>query len=130
MQSLIALLDCAYVLLGRLGIVTVFGNLVIVFLMIFRLVAAQPDADDPAVIDLQLAFSTDRFVEVVEAWGPDVTDDFRANLWIDGLFPAVYSIALASAIAVLSSRKFRAWRADPPPYLVHTFFALPFVAAL
>jgi hypothetical protein len=126
---LTALLDRAYVALARFWIVTLFANLVVVFLIIFRLVGAQPDADDPTVLDLQLAFNTDRFVEVIQAWGPDVTDDFRANLWIDCLFPVVYSLALGSGIALLSARDLTARADDPPPYLVLLLFMLPFVAA-
>lgn len=130
LPSLIALLDRAYARLGRAWVITVFGNLVIVFLIVFSSMGAQPDASDPTVFDLQLAFSADRFVEVVEAWGPDVTNDFRAHLWIDCLFPVVYSVALASMLALLSVRDLKTRPGDQPPYWVLVMFALPFVGAL
>lgn len=118
-------LDRLYLALARVELVVLLSNAVIVFFIVFGLVGAEIPDGAPGVIDLQLAFSADRFSEITAQWGPDVVATFRARLWIDYLFPPVYALALASAVAWFTARG-----KDSPPYLVLALFVLPFVAML
>lgn len=114
-----------YHTLAKTWIAALGLNLVIVCMILFRALFAQPPAGAPTVIDLQLAFTAERFAAITAEWGPEAVQGYRDALALDMVYPIVYSVALASAIAVLTRRP----GADPAPWL-RAVIALPFVAAL
>lgn len=78
-----------------------------------------------SVIGLQLAFTPENFLAVVEGWGAAGVAQFQQTIWLDYLFPVAYAVLLASLLARLT------FRPDRPPDRVRlALFTLPFVAAL
>lgn len=78
-----------------------------------------------SVIGLQLAFTPENFLAVVEGWGAAGVAQFQQTIWLDYLFPVAYAVLLASLLARLT-----AWPDRPPDRARLILFALPFVAAL
>ena len=56
----------------------------------------------PGVVDLQLSFSKDSFSNIINQWGPEITQFFKFCLWIDFLYAFLYALFLSSLIAYLS----------------------------
>jgi hypothetical protein len=115
----------AYDTLARWWIAAVFGNLTVIFFIIFGVIG--PDLPDgaPGVVDLQLAFSKSEFSRIIDLWGPAAVDQFKDTMWLDYVFPPVYAIFFASALATLTY--------DPeryPGWIVRGLFVLPFIAAI
>ena len=74
------------------------------------------------VLDLQFAFSADKFRMVLSSW--ESIETFKRSVWlVDFVFPLVYAALLAFGYA---------WsrRAARPNRLAHLFFLAPFAAAL
>ncbi len=96
------MINAAYHRLARVWIVALAGNLVIILFIAFALLSSEIPDNAPSVDRLQLAFSKDRFQDVITQWGPDAVSQYRDSLWLDFVFPLVYAVFLASAVAVLT----------------------------
>jgi hypothetical protein len=114
-----------YDFLARWWIAAVFGNLTVIFFIIFGVIG--PDLPDgaPGVVDLQLAFNKTEFSRIIDVWGLDAVDRYKDTMWLDYVFPPVYAIFFTSALAALT---FDAERY--PGRIVRGLFVLPFAAAL
>jgi hypothetical protein len=111
---------------SRWQVLAVCAALTVAFLLFFWSTEAQAPADTPGVIDLELAFSPARFDDIVESWiRAGVLEVQRRNLWIDLLFPFVYSFLLSGLLAALAAPS----DARPGTYL-SILLTLPFVAGL
>ncbi len=103
-------------------IVVLFGNLVVIFLILFATLGTQPPDGAPSAVNLQLAFSKQSFRDILDHWGPDAVHTYRDTMPLDYLFPPVYAIFLSSALVVLSRRPGRVVRG----IAVLPYFAVPF----
>lgn len=81
-------------------------------------------AGSPGVVDLQLAFTPDRFAGIVQQWGPSgVYAYLLSTRWIDSWFPFAYALLLSSLMSMLATR------ADGQCLrLGHATIALPWLA--
>ncbi len=114
-----------YDFLARWWIAALFGNLTVIFFIIFGLIGPDLPDNAPGIVDLELAFDKTEFRRIITLWGAEAVDQFRDTLWLDTLFPVVYAIFFASALATLTVHPERY-----PGWIVRGLFALPFVAAL
>jgi hypothetical protein len=107
-------------------IVLICGILTVAFMLFFSRADSAAPEGTPGTIQLELAFSEDRFSSIVGQWSEAGTLQIQErNLWIDLLFPVAYAIFLSSLLAWL------AIRSDAEPSLGFIILlALPFVAGL
>ncbi len=88
------------------------------------------DKADPDIVALQLAFTKARFTKVLRAWhkgrGSAAIPMFRKSVkQLDFLFPIIYAVFFASAIATITSSPIR-----KPEQVELMLFLLPFLAAI
>lgn len=119
------MLDSAYRRLADLRLA--LGCTVVAFFLYFRLAAglATIPAGAPGILALQLAFSRERFLAVLAAWGPDAAGFYVTGMWLDYLYPAAYALALAGWIARLGRD-----RTGAPGAWGRFLFRLPLAAGL
>jgi hypothetical protein len=88
---------------SRRQILVVCGVLSVAFLLFFAATERQAPEGTPGMLDLELAFSGARFDEIVTHWNETgVLEMERRNLWIDLLFPLVYSLFLSGLLGALA----------------------------
>lgn len=117
------MINAAYHRLARIWIVALSGNLVIILFIAFALLSSDMPDNAPSVDKLQLAFSERRFADILTQWGPDAVEQYRASLWLDFVFPPLYAVFLASAVAVLTAPQ-----PGAPLSLHRVWFVLPLAA--
>ncbi len=77
-------------------------------------------------MELKLAFSEDRFSDIVHQWAVAGTLPLEErNLWIDFLFPCAYAVLLSSLLAWVAKGLYEEWPRGFVPLL-----ALPLVAGM
>lgn len=85
--------------------------------------SAAPEGT-PGIIELEVAFSANKFSDIVEQWSEAGTLQIqKRNLRIDLLFPVAYAVFLSGLLAALAVRP---WEAPRPSLIV--LLALPFLA--
>jgi len=82
-----------------------------------------PPTGLPGIIELQLAFSLQRFNDILQAWGPEITDTYRQTMWIDYIYAVMYGLTAASLIWLLGSKS------GMKPQRVKLLACLPLIAA-
>jgi hypothetical protein len=88
---------------SRRRVLVVCGVLSVAFLLFFAATERQAPEGTPGMLDLELAFSGARFDEIVARWDETgVLEMERRNLWIDLLFPLVYSLFLSGLLGALA----------------------------
>jgi hypothetical protein len=111
---------------SRWQVLAVCAVLTAAFLLFFWATEAQAPAGTPSMIDLQLAFSEAKLDDIMESWAKSgMLEVQRRSLWIDLLFPFVYSFLLSGLLAALAVPS----DARPGTYLA-ILLTLPFVAGL
>jgi len=116
-------INAAYHRLAHIWVVALSGNLVIILFIAFALLSSDMPENAPSVDRLQLAFSESRFEEILAQWGPVAVYQYRDTLWLDFVFPPLYAVFLASAVAVLTAP-----RPGAPLPLHRVWFVLPVIA--
>ena len=104
--------------------ISFLASLLIIILFVFLDHAGRPQ-DTPSPLVLQLTFSKDVFLSILNQWGEDGIKTYKTILVFDYLFPLFYSLFLASCLARLTINRNPAWRKF---YLF--LFTLPFISAL
>lgn len=84
-------------------------------------------AGDPSLMDLQLAFSAQRFHEIIVSWNKSVnggTEIYKLGIiLLDYIYPVIYATMLAFAYAAARGN-------DNPGRLDRLVFIIPFAAAI
>lgn len=112
--------------LAKWQIVLICGVLTIAFTLFFLATDRAAPAGTPGIIQLELAFSEDRFSDIVEQWSQASTLQIQQrNLWIDLLFPFAYVLLLSGLVAWLT----RSSHEKPSAELI-ALLSLPFIAGL
>jgi hypothetical protein len=105
-------------------VVAVSGTLTVAFLLWFGLTDMQAPQGTPSFLQLQLAFTEERFDYVISRWSAAGTLTLQErNLWIDLLFPPVYGAFLAGLLG-LTARGSRGERSRS----LSIILTLPFLA--
>ena len=82
---------------------------------------------DPTLVDLQLAFSSLRFHDIIVSWNKSVNGGIEiyklSTMLLDYLYPLIYSAMLAFAYASVRKNA-------QPARLDKVMFTLPFIAAI
>jgi hypothetical protein len=82
-------------------VIAVSGALTVAFLLWFGLTDVQAPQGTPSFLQLQLAFTEERFDYVISSWSAAGTLTLQErNLWIDLLFPPVYGAFLAGLLGL------------------------------
>jgi len=112
--------------LAKWQIVLICGVLTIAFTLFLSATDRAAPAGTPGIIQLELAFSEDRFSDIVEQWSQASTLQIQQrNLWIDLLFPFAYVLLLSGLVAWLT----RSSHEKPSAGLI-ALLSLPFIAGL
>jgi hypothetical protein len=111
---------------GRFALIGLF--LFLLFSMSFLLIDPLFRAStDPTLVDLQLAFNSMRFHDIIAAWNKSIDGGIEmyklSIMLLDYLYPVIYSAMLAFAYAVVRKN-------DQPTHLDKVLFTLPFIAAI
>jgi len=96
--------------------------IIAVFILLDR--QGRPQSSQNALA-LQLNFSKDAFLYILEGWGELGIKTYKKILLIDYLFSITYSLFLASSLSYLTIKRDLKWKK-----LYLFFFALPFVSAI
>jgi hypothetical protein len=84
-------------------VVALSGVLTAGFLLFFTWTESLAPEGTPGVIELELAFSAERFYDIVEDWTRAGTLEIqRRNLWLDLLFPFAYATLLSGLLGSLA----------------------------
>lgn len=71
----------------------------------FALLGQGALSGNSTVVALQLAFTEERFGNIIEQWGPAGVQAYQTTtIWIDSWFPVAYALLLSSLVAVLTRR--------------------------
>ena len=71
----------------------------------FALLGQGALTGSPGVVALQLAFTEERFADILRQWGPAGVRAYQTTtIWIDSWFPVAYALLLSSLVAVLTRR--------------------------
>ena len=90
--------------LARCPIVALCGLLTAAFLLYFSATERAAPQGTPGVIELELAFTEERFSGIVEQWaGAGTLAVQQRNLWLDLLFPFAYAGLLTGLLGMLAS---------------------------
>ncbi len=109
---------------GKWQIVVICGVLTVAFLLFFSLAERGAPEGTPGIVELELAFSEDRFSGIVGQWSEAGTLPVqKRNLWIDLLFPFAYAFFLSSLLALLAIKS-----SEEPGSGLIVLLELPFVA--
>ena len=100
------------------------ASLVIIAIFIFLDRGGRPQ-DSQTPLALQLTFSKDAFLYILEGWGELGIKTYKKILLIDYLFPITYSLFLASSLSYLTIKRDQKWKK-----LYLFFFTLPFASTL
>lgn len=115
-----------YKKLNRIEIILITAILTIIFLII--IMPAIDNVRSPetiSIIEFQLTFSKETFIYNVNQWGEEAINNYVSMMWVDYIFPVIYSIFLASSIALLTTRLIG------EPNRIHIIlFSLPLFAGL
>ena len=115
-------LESFYSRLARGRIVLIFGVFYVLNQAALMAMFSR-QGTDPLI--LQITMSKDVFMDVLTRWGADGVTRYLTHFCLDGYHPILYSVFLASAIALLSKRP-----GLPPSGSIKIFFVLPFIAGL
>ena len=89
--------------LARWPIVASCGVLTVLFLLYFSATERAAPQGTPGVIELELAFTAERFNSIVDQWAEAGTLVVqRRNLWLDLLFPFAYAGLLTGLLGILA----------------------------
>ncbi len=112
--------------LAKWQIVLASGVLTVAFMAVFSSADRAAPQGTPGIIQLELAFSEDRFSGIVGQWSQAGTLQVQQrNLWIDFLFPFAYAPFLSSLLAWVARRSC----GEPSTRLI-ALLSLPFIAGL
>ena len=111
---------------SRFALIGLF--LFLLFSMCFLLIDPLFRAStDPTLVDLQLAFSFQRFHEIVVSWNKSIDGGIEiyklSTMLLDYLYPVIYSTMLAFAYAAVKKN-------NEPSRFDKVLFTLPFIAAI
>lgn len=107
-------------------VVLLCGVLTVAFMLFFSSADRAAPEGTPGVIELELAFSEERFSDIVHQWAVAGTLPLQErNLWIDFLFPCAYAVLLSSLLAWVAKGLYEEW---PRGFVI--LLALPLVAGL
>jgi len=107
-------------------IVLASGVLTAAFMVFFSSADRAAPQGTPGIIQLELAFSEDRFGSIVGQWSQAGTLQVQQrNLWIDLLFPFAYAPFLSSPLAWVARRS-----CGEPSTSLLALLTLPFAAGL
>lgn len=107
-------------------VVLVCGVLAVAFMVFFASADGAAPEGTPGIVDLELAFSEERFSAIVHQWAVAGTLPLQErNLWIDFLFPCAYAVLLSSLLAWVANGLYEHW---PRGFVI--LLALPLVAGL
>lgn len=81
------------------------------------------EVDGAMLTALQTSFTPDNARNVIREWGMENIAHFRTVFWLDGYFPVVQAVLLASIIARLSAKR------GTPGKVLLALFLTPFLAA-
>ncbi len=102
------------------------GVLTVAFMLFFSSADRAAREGTPGVIELELAFSEDRFSDIVHQWAVAGTLPLQQrNLWIDFLFPCTCAVLLSSLLAWVAGGSYEEWSRG---FVI--LLALPLVAGL
>mgnify|MGYP001069872574 CR=1 FL=1 len=91
------------------------------FAFLFQVAGRMVAEGGATGLELQKAFTPDRFAAVVSAWG-DGVEAFKSSLMmLDFAFPVLYAVALSSLVALAGGRE--------PATALRWLFVLPWAAA-
>ena len=101
--------------LVRWPMVALCGVLTALFLLYFSGTERAAPGGTPGVMELELAFTEERFNGIVDQWAEAGTlGDHQRNLWLDLLFPFAYAGFLTGLLGLLalpsSSNRSNSWR--------------------
>lgn len=117
---------CMIELVAKWQILLVCGLLTVAFMWFFSSADRAAPEGTPGIIELEVAFSADKFSDIVQQWSKASTLQLqKRNLWIDLLFPIAYSSFLSGLHGALAIRT-----AQEPSQGVTVLLALPIVAGL
>jgi hypothetical protein len=89
--------------LARWPIVALGGVLTVLFLLYFSATERAAPEGTPGVIELELAFTPERFDGIVDQWAEAGTLGVQQrNLWLDLLFPFAYAGLLTGLLGILA----------------------------
>ena len=89
--------------LVRWPIIALCGALTVAFLLYFSATERAAPEGTPGVIELELAFTEERFSGIVEQWaGAGTLAVQQRNLWLDLLFPFAYAGLLTGLLGMLA----------------------------
>ncbi len=120
------LMSDLYRKLGRVWVVIISGILAagaLTFLSILLQKAIPPSA--PGIIAMELAFTKERLISILNQWGPEGVSVYLKAMWIDYFYALFYALFLSSLFALAS----RAEEEDPHRGEL-LIFSLPFIAAI
>jgi len=112
--------------LGRLWVVLITGSIAAACLTVLSILiqrAIPPTA--PGIVPMELAFTKERLMHILNQWGEAGLTVYLKTMWIDYIYALSYSFFLAS-LFVLSSRDEK----DDTGRLNLLFFSFPFIAAI
>jgi hypothetical protein len=91
--------------LARWPIVVACGVLTALFLLYFSATERAAPEGTPGVLELELAFTADRFDSIVDQWAESGTLAVQQrNLWLDLFFPFAYATFLCGLVGLLVAR--------------------------
>lgn len=79
------------------------------------------------VFYLQLSFTKESFLRVLSLWGEYGTDLFLKTIWIDYIYPVVYSFLISGALAITEFKLSQSGTVFSP--FSRNIYLLPFFAA-
>jgi hypothetical protein len=90
----------------------VAGSLTVALFVVLAIIDGHlTDTGGPGIVPFELAFTSDRAVEILGDWGADGRDDARLSLWLDYAFLVAY--AAFWRLAILRVRDALGWRRWP-----------------
>ena len=101
--------------LARWPVVALCGMLTVLFLLYFSAAERAASRSTPGVMELELAFTEERFNDIVDHWaGAGILAVQWRNLWLDLLFPFAYAGLLTGLLGMValpsSSNLSHSWR--------------------
>ena len=107
-------------------VVLLCGVLTVAFMLSFSSADRAAPEGTPGIIELELAFSEDRFSDIVRQWaGAGTLPLQERNLWIDLVFPWACAVLLSCLLAWVAKGLYEEW---PRGFVI--LLALPWVAGL